>query len=67
MNKLLAIKKKYNTEFKDVESLCTYIRFANRYKCTRFTPEFTELSFSKVNSYLLHSSSESDVAPSVIS
>ena len=66
MNELLAIKKKYNMEFKSVESLIAYIRFANRYKCTRFTPEFTEFSFSKVNAYLLHSSSESEVAPLAI-
>ena len=48
MEELLAIKKKYNTEFKGCGSLSTYIRFANRYKCDRFTPEETERLFGRV-------------------
>ena len=60
MAELLAIKQKYNTEFKGVESLCTYIRFANRYKCDRFTPTATEQCYAAVNTYLHSSSSSSD-------
>lgn len=52
MTELLTIKKKYNTEFKGVGSLCTYIRFANRYKCDRFTPEYTETCYAGVSAYL---------------
>lgn len=48
MEELLAIKKKYNTEFKGCGSLSTYIRFANRYKCDRFTPEETERLYGRV-------------------
>jgi len=48
MGELLAIKKKYNTEFKGCGSLSTYIRFANRYKCERFTPEETERLYGRV-------------------
>jgi len=48
MEELLAIKKKYNTEIKGCGSLCTYIRFANRYKCERFTPEETERLYGRV-------------------
>lgn len=71
MTELLAIKKKYNTEFKGVDSLCTYIRFANRYKCDRFTPEYTETCYTGVGTYL-HSapssslSSASSVVPSTV-
>jgi hypothetical protein len=52
MGELLTIKKIYNTEFKGVDSLCTYIRFANRYKCDRFTPDFTETSYANVNTFI---------------
>jgi hypothetical protein len=52
MTELLAIKRKYNTEFKGVDSLCTYIRFANRYKCERFTPEYTEVCYAGVSTYV---------------
>jgi hypothetical protein len=55
MEELLAIKKKYNTEFKGCGSLCTYIRFANRYTCARFTKEYTDECYEKV----VHSSSSS--------
>jgi len=59
MTELLRIKHKYNTEFKGVESLCTYIRFANKYKCDRFTPEYTEKCFTSVQSFIQSSSSSS--------
>ena len=66
MNRLLIEKKKLNTEFKGVESLSIYVRFANRYKCDRFTPEFTETRFAAVNKYVHSSSvSGSSVASSV--
>jgi hypothetical protein len=58
MNELIAIKKKINSEFKGVNSLCVGVRFANRYKCDRFTPEFTEECFKNVK-LSLHSSSSS--------
>jgi len=48
MEELLAIKKKYNTEFKGCGSLSTYIRFANRYTCARFTAEYTDRCYEKV-------------------
>jgi hypothetical protein len=38
---LCAIKKKYNTDYKGAGSFHCYLRFANTYKCDRFTPEFT--------------------------
>jgi len=49
MEELLAVKKKYNTELKGCGSLCTYIRFANRYKCERFTAEESERLYSRVS------------------
>ena len=55
MEELLAIKKKYNTEFKGCGSLCTYIRFANRYTCARFTVEYTDRCYERI----AHSSSSS--------
>lgn len=61
MEELLAIKKKYNTEFKGCGSLSTYIRFANRYKCDRFTPEETERLYGRI---LAHSSSPSSSSAS---
>jgi hypothetical protein len=67
MEELLAIKKKYNTEFKGCGSLCTYIRFANRYTCARFTPEYTDRCYERI----AHSSSSSSpvvpVTASVVS
>jgi len=48
MNEMIAMKNKYNAESKGVGSLCTYVRFANRYKCDRFTPEYTETCFQAV-------------------
>jgi hypothetical protein len=41
-NELCEIKKKYNTEYKGSGSFHCYIRFANTYKCERFTPEYSE-------------------------
>jgi hypothetical protein len=38
---LCEIKKKYNTDYKGSGSFHCYLRFANTYKCDRFTPEFT--------------------------
>jgi hypothetical protein len=58
MEELLAIKKKYNTEFKGCGSLCTYIRFANRYTCARFTVEYTDRCYERI----AHSSSSSSAA-----
>lgn len=63
MNELIALKTKCNTDNKGVDSLCTYIRFANRYKCTRFTPEHTETCFQTIVTHL-HSSSDSSVVVS---
>ena len=48
MSEMIAMKNKYNAESKGVGSLCTYVRFANRYKCDRFTPESTETCFQAV-------------------
>ena len=64
MTELLTIKKKYNTEFKGVDSLCTYIRFANRYKCDRFTPEFTEACYADVDKYIQSVPSSSSLSAS---
>ena len=41
-NELCEIKKKYNTDYKGSGSFHCYLRFANTYKCDRFTPEYTE-------------------------
>ena len=48
MGELQAMKAKLNTETKGVGSLITYVRFANRYSCRRFTAEFTEAAYSAV-------------------
>jgi hypothetical protein len=52
MAELQAMKAKLNTETKGVGSLITYVRFANRYSCSRFTAEFTEAAYSAVSSSL---------------
>ena len=44
---LCAIKKKYNTDYKGAGSFHCYLRFANTYKCDRFTPEFTDECLTK--------------------
>jgi hypothetical protein len=38
---LCEIKKKYNTDYKGSGSFHCYLRFANTYKCDRFTVEYT--------------------------
>lgn len=45
---LCEIKKKYNTDYKGSGSFHCYLRFANTYKCDRFTPEFTKVCLSLV-------------------
>jgi hypothetical protein len=47
-NELCEIKKKYNTDYKGAGSFHCYLRFANTYKCDRFTPEFTAECFANV-------------------
>ena len=44
---LCAIKKKYNTDYKGAGSFHCYLRFANTYKCDRFTSEFTDECLAK--------------------
>jgi hypothetical protein len=62
MKELQAIRTKINTETKGVGSLLTYVRFANRYSCQRFTPEVTEAAWSALHSSLSLSSSSSPAA-----
>lgn len=45
---LCEIKKKYNTDYKGVGSFHCYLRFANTYKCERFTSDYTKECFEKV-------------------
>lgn len=45
---LCEIKKKYNTDYKGSGSFHCYLRFANTYKCDRFTPEFTSEALAAV-------------------
>jgi hypothetical protein len=47
-NELCEIKKKYNTDYKGLGSFHCYIRFANTYKCDRFTPEYTAENLASV-------------------
>jgi hypothetical protein len=47
-NELCEIKKKYNTNYKGLGSFHCYIRFANTYKCDRFTADYTNECFQKV-------------------
>jgi hypothetical protein len=49
---LCAIKKKYNTDYKGAGSFHCYLRFANTYKCDRFTPEFTEECLDKTAKFV---------------
>jgi len=62
MAELQAMKAKLNTETKGVGSLITYVRFANRYSCRRFTAEFTEEAYSAVSSSLSSSSAVPSMA-----
>jgi len=50
---LCEIKKKYNTEYKGVESFRCYIRFANTYKCQRFTPDYSHTALQHVLTFLI--------------
>ena len=45
---LCEIKKKYNTDYKGVGSFHCYLRFANTYKCDRFSPAYTKECLSDV-------------------
>ena len=49
---LCAIKKKYNTDYKGAGSFHSYLRFANTYKCDRFTPEFTDECLTKTAKFV---------------
>lgn len=60
MKTLQEMRAKINTDMKGVGSLITYMRFANRYSCQRFTPEVTEAAWNSVYSSL--SPSESSAA-----
>lgn len=51
-NELSEIKKKYNTDYKGSGSFHCYLRFANTYKCDRFTPEYTDECLKNVLTYL---------------
>jgi hypothetical protein len=51
-NELCEIKKKYNTDYKGTGSFHCYIRFANTYKCERFTPEYTAESLEAVMEFV---------------
>lgn len=47
-SELCEIKKKYNTDYKGSGSFNCYTRFANTYKCDRFTPEYTAKCLEKI-------------------
>lgn len=49
---LCEIKKKYNNNYKGSGSFHCYIRFANRYKCDRFTPEYTSECLKSVLTFV---------------
>jgi hypothetical protein len=49
---LCEIKKKYNTDYKGSGSFHCYLRFANTYKCDRFTPEYSAECLSSVLSFV---------------
>jgi hypothetical protein len=49
---LCEIKKKYNTDYKGAGSFHCYLRFANTYKCDRFTPEFSEECLTLSNRFV---------------
>jgi hypothetical protein len=58
MADLIRFKKKTNEETPNVDSLRTYIRFANQYGCKRFTPEFNSDLFQKMLTWLSPSDSQ---------
>ena len=49
---LCEIKKKYNTDYKGAGSFHCYLRFANTYKCDRFTSEFSEECLTLSNHFV---------------
>lgn len=49
---LCEIKKKYNTDYKGLGSFHCYIRFANTYKCDKFTPENTIQNLNAVLAFV---------------
>ena len=49
---LCEIKKKYNTDYKGAGSFHCYLRFANTYKCDRFTPEFSEECLAQTGQFV---------------
>lgn len=49
---LCQIKKQCNTQYKGVDSFHCYIRFANTYKCQRFTPDYSDTSLQAVLTFL---------------
>ena len=57
MAEMLEMKNKYNKDHGRVGNLFPYVRFANRYMCNRFTPEFTEATYAIVAHSLSSSSS----------
>lgn len=65
MKVLQEMRAKINAEMKGVGSLSTYVRFANRYSCQRFTPEVTEVAWDAVHSSLSSSSPSASVAAAV--
>ena len=52
MKTLQEMRAKINTDMKGVGSLITYVRFANRYSCQRFTPEVTDIAWSSFHASL---------------
>jgi len=49
---LCQIKRDLNEKYKGVDHFRSYVRFANQYKCSRFTLEFTQQSFQNVLSFI---------------
>lgn len=49
---LCEIKKKYNTDYKGSGSFHCYLRFANTYKCDRFTPEYSAEALANVLTFV---------------
>ena len=45
-------KKKYNMDYKGAGSFHCYLRFANTYKCDRFTPKFSEECLTLSNRFV---------------
>jgi hypothetical protein len=49
---LCEIKKKYNTDYKGSGSFHCYLRFANTYKCDRFTQEYSAEALANVLTFV---------------